>query len=533
MATLEKIRNKSGLMVTAIAIALFCFVIGDALNNSQAFRNGSRNTIGQIEGNDVSGQEFQNQVSVVTSILKWMGRQVSDGEVRDQAWETLVQTYVINSEAEKLGLSVTPQELKDMTLGDSIHPMVRSIALFQNEQHQFDKNILISVLATMDQEGKEDLKKYWMFWEKKIQETLLSEKITSLASNAMSAPKAEQDFLTKLYGKEYKVALSSKPYRELADSLFTPSKDELSKKYADMKESFKTDGYRMAKCIVFDVRPSQQDYQQTEEKVKAAEDYLRTIAAEEVPYFVSQESDAEVPYIASYQTENDVDAAFKSFAFSAKKDSVATTIIDGNSFKTAKVLSDVVNRPDSVKISVIAIVGASLDEANRKADSLITVLNAGADFASVASQNSADPQTRQNGGDMGWIREGQFGLDDFDNTVFTANAGSVNKIELPQNVLIVKVAEKTNPVKKVKLAVISNKVMAGNDTYRSVFEKANSFIVKNNTKEAFDAAAAEENLLVRDLGPMGENQSELYVIENGRPIVKWPSSRAISTALTV
>ena len=64
-------------------------------------------------------------------------------------------------------------------------------------------------------------------------------------------------------------------------------------------------------------------------------------------------------------------------------------------------------------------------------------------------------------------------------------------------------------------------MVAGNETYSSVYEKANSFIATNNTKEKFEAAAKEQNYLVRELGPMTEAQSNLYVIDNGRPIVRW------------
>ncbi len=521
MATLEKIRSRSGLLIASIAIALLCFVVGDALNNSSTLFNNARNVVGEVDGNSMSTEEFQKQVSVMTNVFKMARQPMEDGDVRDAVWNTFIQSVVVGEEAGENGMTVTAAELKDATLGENVHPMMRSIPLFYNQENQFDKNILLNVLANMDKEGNEELKDYWMFWENRIKEQIQSEKLTRFVNAAMSAPKAETKFLSTLFGKDVKVAYVAKQYRELPDSLFKASDEELNKKYAENKKLFKTEPFRRMKCIVFDVRPSQDDQIQTEEKVKSAEAYLKQATDEELPYFVSQESDAEVPFNPFYQTENDVDYSIKDFAFSAKKDSVCPTFLDGQSYKTAKVLSDAVVRADSVNVNVLPVMAQSIDAAKATADSLFSVLNAGADFKEIATKHAVDPNTRSNGGEWGWIREGASGSADFDNAVFSAAAGSLVKVETPQAIFLVKVNEKTAPVKKVRLAVISNKVVPSGDTYRQYFEKANSFIAKNNTQEKFLAAAEAEGYLVRELGPVSENQSNLYVLENGRPIIKW------------
>ena len=521
MATLEKIRSHSKVLFAFIAIALLSFVVGDALTNSSNIFFGSRNQIGKVEGNELSAEAFQKQVSVLTDVYKSSGQtQVSEGDLRDAAWQDFVQSSVLKSETEKLGLSVTSLELKEATLGENIHPIVRQIPIFLNENRQFDRNKLLDVLARMDNEGAEDLKRYWMFWEGQISNSILLEKYSALASNAMSAPKAEVAFLNTLNSKGAKLLVASKPYRELNDSLFTPSKAALDKKYADNKERFKTKGYRIVKTVVFDVVPSKADSEQIAEKVSNAADYLKIVKDDELPYFVSQESDTDFPFNGAYRTVNDIEYSFRDFAFSAKKDSVSPVVLDGGSFKTAKVLSNVELRPDSVKINAIIVGGASFEAARATTDSLINALKAGADFATVSSKHSMHPQLRQNGGDFGWIREGQFGLDTFDNVVFKTKVGEYAKIETNQGIYLVKVTEKTAPVKKVRLAVISNRITSGGQTFAAAFEKANSFIAKNNTKEKFLSAADAENLIVRDLGPLTENQSRSYV-ENVRPIVRW------------
>lgn len=523
MATLEKIRSRSGLLIASIAIALLCFVVGDALNNSSALFNNSRNVVGTVDDETMSIEDFQNQVSVMTNVFKMSGQQMDDGDVRDAAWNTFIQSVVLNEEAAKAGLTVTPSELKEATLGENVHPMMRQIPLFYNEERQFDKTILLKVLAAIDNDDSQakTLKDTWLFWEKRIKEAILNDKMLKMVSVAMSEPKAETEFLASLYGKEMTVAFSSKPYSSLADSLFTPSEEQLKAKYESQKESFKTDGYRNAKVIAFDVYPTEEDYQATLEKVVSAANYLKQVKDEELSFFVSQESDADVPFNPFYRTKNDIDPDFQTFAFSAVKDSVADVALRGNAYKTAKVLSKIVSRPDSMNVSAIAIAGNSIEAASKTADSLLAVLNSGTDFVEIAAKHSADPNGRKNGGEWGWLREGVTGSAEFDSTVFSAKKNEVVKVITPQAVLVVKVNDATAPVEKVRLAVISNKVLASGATSRSVFEKANGFIAKNNTKDKFEAAAKEANYVVRNLGPFFENQSNLYVVTNGRPIIKW------------
>lgn len=53
-----------------------------------------------------------------------------------------------------------------------------------------------------------------------------------------------------------------------------------------------------------------------------------------------------------------------------------------------------------------------------KAESLVAQLRAGGDFAAIAKVNSADPSSSGNGGDMGWVEQGQT-VEPFDQAIFS------------------------------------------------------------------------------------------------------------------
>ena len=58
MATLQKIRNKAGLLVIVIGIALLAFIIGDFLNSGQAFFRMSQDKVVVVNGKKVTTQEW-------------------------------------------------------------------------------------------------------------------------------------------------------------------------------------------------------------------------------------------------------------------------------------------------------------------------------------------------------------------------------------------------------------------------------------------------------------------------------------------
>lgn len=135
--------------------------------------------------------------------------------------------------------------------------------------------------------------------------------------------------------------------------------------------------------------------------------------------------------------------------------------------------------------------------AKAKAESLVKQLRAGADFAALAKQNSADPQSAAKGGDLGWFNRGQM-VPDFDTAVFSAKINEVSDpIRTPQyGYHIIKVLErkpatyKTFEEVKPQLAAQVAEQMA-KDKARDEMTKVNARIrqARPKTPEAFAAFA--------------------------------------------
>jgi len=536
MATLEKIRNQAGLLIAVVGVALFAFIIGDFLNSGSTYFGPSRERVGKVAGKELSIYDFQRDIATVTEVLKMQYRQnPSEGEVREIVWNSFVEQALLGSETGKIGMTVTTAELKEVTLGINVHPIVRQIPYFSNEQGVFDPNQVINFLNFINKEDwsrqeiemgmkaqADQLRNYWLFWENRLKQQILAEKYQTLIAKAMSAPDAVAAIVANLNSVETDAACVRRMFYTVPDSAVTIKDNELQAKYNELKERmFKTDGFRSVKAIAFDIVPSQEDFANAEGLAQDAKTQLENFSAEEIGLFISQVTDPSVPYVSYFRPEKDIDLSFRDFAFVAPKGSIADVMLRGEFYKTAKVMSDVELRPDSVKVSHILIQRDTEAEAQRVADSLVTALNRGANFAALVEQYSADQGSVAEGGELGWFREGNVGVESFDNAVFTAKAGGVVTVTLPQGVHVFKVLERTAPVKKVRLAEVAIRVEPSTATYGKIYNQANQFILTNRTLEAFEIAAKEQGLMVRPLDRLAKNQPSVHVFEESRPIIRW------------
>ena len=146
-------------------------------------------------GKKIDVQEFQNLVDEYTDVIKMtQGRDnLTDAEanqVKDMVWNQFIQNTVIGAEAEKLGLTVTDEEMQQM-LQEGTNPMLLQTPFVNQQTGRFDANSLKQFLAEYDKAKKTDaqmaeqyrsLYNYWTFLEKNIRQQLLAQKYQATPS---------------------------------------------------------------------------------------------------------------------------------------------------------------------------------------------------------------------------------------------------------------------------------------------------------------------------------------------------------------
>ena len=182
MATLQKLRSAGPLLVIFVGVALLAFVAGDALRIFQS-PQGSQ-PVGSVNGEEISAADYQNMYEEYSNVVQLMrgGNTLSETEqnqIKDEVWGTYLSHKIIAAEAEKIGLTVTPAELKAI-VAEGTHPLLLQ-SPFRNEQGKFDLDILNEFLASYDENDPamaqqyKPIYEYWKFVEKTIMQNTLAE----------------------------------------------------------------------------------------------------------------------------------------------------------------------------------------------------------------------------------------------------------------------------------------------------------------------------------------------------------------------
>ena len=536
MATLEKIRSKAGLLVLVVGVALFAFIIGDFLNSGSTYFRQSQEKIAEVDGVVIKIQEFQNRVDEMNEMYKMQTGSTSlpeeyQTQIRQSVFDGMVQEIVLNEATSDLGLTVSPEELFDMVQGENISPMIQQMQMFVNPQTgAFDKAALLNFLKTIDTENIASYpadqqaqllqaRQFWMFWEKNIKRQRLEQKYTTLLSKAVSANKldAKDAFDASAVSSDMVYAMQS--YSTIPDSTIQVSKSEIEKLYNQRKELFKQKESKVIKYISVDIRPSQEDYDNASAEIEALKKELATTTR--VADLVAENS--EIPYMEAFFSENALDLEMKQFVKTAAVGDIYGPVFENDKYRMFKLVDKTV-APDSVNVSHIMLANTG-DEAavQAKADSLLTVLKDGGDFAALAKEFSVD-QAAERGGELGWFTEATAlrGVnEDFKNTVFSTAVNGYAIVKSAYGTHIVKVTDKTANVDKYKVADIDMTVSPSTKTYGNIYNELNQFISKNRDIDKLDDAAKEAGYNLLSNVTVTANDQVLGTIRNSRPVIRW------------
>lgn len=527
MATLQKIRNKAALLAIIIGLALFAFIIGDFLNSGSSLFRQSQQKIAKIGDYSLDYKEYEARIAEMEQVYKIQTNQTTladgiSGQIRESVYESIVREQLIDQQAALLGVSVTGKEIFSMINGANVHPMIQQLPIFKNPKTgQFDHNMMLNFLQTIQsddlsaypaeaQEQIKNLKVYWMFWENNLKYTRLEEKINTLLGKAVQANSLDAKASFADRSDNFNFVYVCEPYTALSDSLFKASSNEVKKRYNKQIERFRQKPYRSAKYIVVNVLASEEDYKAVEAKVKEIEPQFATTT--DFAGFVNEYSDNQ--FVDCYVSNNLFTGAVKNFVSNSGAGAYMAPVYTEGAFVMAKILDKSV-APDSVKARQIVLATSE----QTRADSLLAVLKAGADFNQLAQKFS-----RNNGGaDMGWFRE----LDalslgtSFIRSCFSATVNAYFQVKTKNSISIVQVTEKTAPVAKTKLALVTLKVTPSSQTYSNIYNKVNTLVAKYTDVDQFFTEVQKAGYEVKELQSVRSNDNTIAEIPQMRQAVRF------------
>lgn len=535
MAALGKIRSKGGMLVAAIGLALFAFLAEEGFRSCNGIKGEARQQIGEILGEKISVRDYQKLIDEYQSAIKFTMQRDNLTEeelnqVKDQVWQQLVSNRVLQADAEKVGLTVTEQEIQNV-LNDGTNPMLAQTPFVNQQTGRFDVNALKQFLDGYNKAKSEKSPQldqmqtvydYWLFIEKNLRTQLLGQKYQALLASCVLSNKAEAKMAFKDNNEESQIQLASLAYSSVKDADIKITDEDLKAKYDELKPAFRQNvETRDIKFVDYQIKASTADRNAVVKEMNGLQKQLATAAD---PATVVSKSGSEIPYLGvpvsskAYRQYPDIASRIDSLA-------VGTTGVtenkQDNTLNIIRVLSKA-QLPDSVQFRQIQVAANTPDEARAKADSIQKALAGGADFEVLAKRYG---QT----GEKVWFTGQQYeaapsmSQDNrtYINALLSGEVNATQNIALAQGNVILQVLDKKAMTTKTTAAVIKKLIDFSKATRNEAYNRFSEFVAKNTTVADLEKNASKYGYRVQSLNDISTAEHYVAGIHGTRDALKW------------
>lgn len=520
MAVLEKIRVKLGILITVlIAVALLSFIIDPQTLETAMSYFSSKYDVGKIDGKKVRYNEFQKEVDYYTNIYNLTTGSQSVSEeamqaINESAWQNLISELYIIPQIQKAGITVGEDEIVDLSQGKEISPVLAQDPVFMDASGNFSREKLLDFIQAIPSDASGNLSSYWDFLQQNMTSQQYFTKYTSLISGSDIITPVELRRQIEENNTSSDAEFVLVPFGFRKDTTINVTDREVMEYYNAHKKNYRQSASRDVEFVAYEVVPSDADIKATEDEINSLFDEFAT--TDNLKSFLSLNSDT--PLQDYYFKKGELESQFPEvdeFAFSRNPE-VLPVFRKDNTFYAVRV-NDVKNMSDSAYVRHILL---SFEDGNL-ADSLINVLQKGGNFSELASQYSLDQNPNvPNPGDIGWMTQTNMipGMKD----VLSMKPGTIAKMDTDYGIHIVTVTDRTAPVKKVQLAILSKESLPSKETYQDYYAQANDLASRCEGKiENFEKITAEEELPVIPVNKVAEGSRQLSRYNDVREVVRW------------
>ena len=533
MAALGKIRKRGVALVIIIGLGLFAFIAEEAFRSCEATKNQQRQQIGEVLGKKVNVQEFQSLVDEYQEVLK-MSQGVDNlteeqlNSLKDEVWSSYINEQIIASEAAKIGLTVTDEELQNM-MKEGTNPMLLRSPFVNQQTGRFDVTMLTKFLDDYKKNGNnpqlgesyQRIYKYWQFLEKQLRTQTLAQKFQVLVSNSLLSNPVSAKMAFEGQNQESDIQLASIAYSTVNDNDVQVSDADLKAKYNEQKEMFKQSvETRDIKYVSFQVVASAADRAELQKTMSDAANKLESGASAAE---VVRKAQSQFAYTGIAATKraypSDIAAMIDSLSV-GQTSKVFETKAD-NTLNVIKILSKA-QMPDSIEYRQIQVGGATPEEARKTADSIYTALKGGADFAALAQKYG---QTGQSQWLTSAMYENSSTMDEesknYLNAINNLATGEVKNLEFSQANIILQVTARKAMVDKYDVAVVKHTIDFSKGTYSDAYNKFSQYVSENKTLADLEKNAAKFGFQVQERKDLFNNEHTVAGLRTTRDAMKW------------
>jgi peptidyl-prolyl cis-trans isomerase D len=552
MSTLESLRKRSGLLVAIVGLALMAFVLTGLFSSPNSIFGGNDRLVGEIAGKGIKYDVFNTKVQEAIENKKRGDQKTTlteseiDGIVQ-QVWNQTINQQVVTKEYEKLGITVSNEELYDLMI-DHPHPSLLRYLSDQQTGKVIPRfadpktgELSPTKLKEFNQAMTDEEEAQWAQLEDFVRQTRMIEKYNSLIKKGLYVTTAasKDNFISQNTQANIKYVI--KNYKLVADSTIKPTDADLNAYYTVHQNEFKQEASRKVEYVAFDIAPSQEDFDDAKKDMEKITNDFKEQKPTEDSSFVVAESDSRF-FDMTYHTPGTLSPQIDTFMFKAQPGTVYGPYMENGTYLTAKLIAAKTSA-DSAKVRHILIAyqgsGASptvtrtKEQAKKLADSLLAVVKKGGKFPELVEKYSDDggktkPADKKEGeyymgkgGDYGWINAKSGFVPSFKDAGLDNKKGDIVIAESNYGYHIIEVLDSKGSQKKVQVATIDKKVEPSSKTMQAVFSQASKFAGNNNTNELFQKAVIDEKLNKRIAENLKESDKTVAGLENPKSLIRW------------
>jgi peptidyl-prolyl cis-trans isomerase D len=552
MSALSSIRSRAGLLVAVIGIALLAFILGDIFTSGRSIFSGKETQVGVVGGKEISILEFDRKIEDQLEQIKKSNPNAPppDEAKKDQlvqsTWQQTVNELIYNKEFDKLGITVSSDELTDQMLGKE--PNAAMSQFFSDQQtgqilRQYarpDGRLNVGEVRKYVANMNEEAEKNWVFLEKYIRETRKQAKYMNLIKKGLyiTSAQARRDSIDA--SESFSIRYVAKKFNTPGDttSVALTDADRLSWYNAHQYKFKVKEASRSIDYVTFDITPSRNDIEDRKKELKSLVDEFKTKKGRDDSAFVASESDSR-NYTTRFVKKGTLAPAIDSIIQLGNAGTVVGPVEERDSLVLYKVLGTRV-ASDSAKVRhlLVAYKGSARadssirrtkEQAKRLADSLLVLVKSKKKkLEDLVPKYTDDPGSKDtpdgkpgNRGDYGWMTEESGFVQAFKDAGMKGKKGDISIVETEFGFHIIEVLDKTKDTRKVQIVTIERQEVPSKVTIDSVYLMANTFAGKNTTSDLFEKAVVKEGrnkLLAKDLKATDRS---IRGLDSPKELIRW------------
>lgn len=538
MAVIGKIQKNSLLLLLVIGGAMLAFIFTDLLSN---VGNGEE----QTQTASIAGEWNDNDETKLTELKTnfvnrakqtFYSSQENQGKeftgeqtAKDQAFNELVRRKLMNKELNALGLTVSADELNDMVLGNHIHPWISGEKSFQNALGQFSKDSVLKYINFLEVEPDgidtaayanwTNAKNGWKKFEVEMADNRKADKYVTLVQKGIYVNSLEAKNQYNGTQEKRNISYVIKKYSDIKPEDVEFSDEDILTYFNAHKNDKKyevKDEQAIIDFVEFPVVATLNDVDDAIESLgKTKESFIKATNNLGFMYNKSDEAfytDTVVFKMGTDKLTLDVgNYTYPSVADEAIQNADSGTVVgpfvalNSNNEKIsfiAKVGSFDPNGNEEqawVRHILVSNTGRTEEEAKKRADSVVTVINANNNFTEMVTEISEDPGSVSTGGEYKWFPKGRM-VEAFENASFNGAKGKLQVVKTTYGYHIVEVIDRRIAKARVILPVVKN-IKPSIATKQAVEDIAYEFIADlndNQSDSAFNTVAISKGLTVKN-----------------------------------